>query len=44
MPVLIHEIAKEYRRHAYVLDSDVLTEVEKQTYIAIMSETAEYKQ
>ena len=41
---LVSEIAKEYRRHAYVLKSEHLTEIEKQTYMAIMSGKAEYKQ
>ena len=41
---LVGEIAKEYRRHAYVLNTGVLTEKEKQRYMAIMEGEAEYKQ
>ncbi len=40
---LVKEIAKEYRRHRYVLDSDVLLEEEKAVYQDIMGERAKYQ-
>lgn len=41
---LVKDIAKEYRRHKYVMNSEVLTEHEKQTYQELMEERAEYHQ
>ncbi len=41
---LAGEIAKEYRRHAYILKSEVLTEDEKKDYYLVMNNRAEYKQ
>ena len=41
---LVNEIAKEYRRHAYVLKLEILTENEKEMYASIMEGEAEYKQ
>jgi len=41
---LAGEIAKEYRRHKYILESDVLTEQEKTNYSGIMNQVAEYRQ
>ena len=40
---LVDEIIKEYRRHMYVLKADVLTEIEKQTYMEILNGKADYK-
>ena len=41
---LVDEIAREYRRHAYVLKAETLTENEKQIYTVIMEGKAEYGQ
>ena len=38
------EIAKEYRRHKYVLESDVLTEEEKNRYYDLMVWKGDYQQ
>ena len=41
---LAGEIAGEFRRHNYVLETDALTEEERRIYSAIMNEKAEYQQ
>ncbi len=41
---LMWEIAQEFRRHKYVLDSGVLTEDERKVYSALMNQKAEQQQ
>ncbi len=41
---LVREIAKEYYRHRYVLNSDVLTEKEKEIYHMLWNQEGAYKQ
>ena len=41
---LAGEIAKEYRRHKYILESHIFTEEEKTNYSHVMNQVAEYGQ